>query len=166
MLEMASSAGILLLPTTDRTLAAPLETHVPLILGISIPFPLVLPDKAGGMLMVSLDVFSGQSRVQSQVARATAPSNHLMATFASAPSKTSTAQSTISKCHTSMVWNWILTSAKARWQPAAPAVADVVQGDAGQNSQYTIHPAILDNCTQVIQGLLLNTLWSNSSLHF
>ena len=153
MLEMASSAGGVLLSATGSTLAASQETHCLLLLGVSIPSPLILPPSVPAVLSVTFDTVSGQSKVQSRVGAATVPSTHLAASYASAPFEASAAPGRDAADR--YVWKMMLSAAAGRPQSAAVVVANVVQGSAVDSAQYTSHPTIIDNCIQVREYHLL-----------
>lgn len=145
MLEMATSAGRLLLPTTGSAHDAPL--HALLLLGVSIPSPLALPPSSAAIFSANIDAYSGQCRVQSQMG---AKFTYLSASYASVSLKASAVPGKeAARGMTTEIWKIISTADNGNPTPVPMAVSDVVQSSAGQSTEYTIHPAVVDYCTQV-----------------
>ena len=148
---MASSAGSLLLSTVDNQVS-PQSPVCPHLLGVSIPPPMVITSSLAKVLSVSIDAFSGQSRVHS--VEGTLQTIHLSASFASSVYEVSTVPGSVAARRARALSICIAQSIEGRLQPSAVAVAEVLQCTSGPSSQYTVHPTFVDNCTQVISGQL------------
>lgn len=146
MLEMATSAGHCMLSVRSPQTAIT-KTSAASLLDISIPSPLVLSSsqKSGTLLSVSLDTASSTIRVHSKKDGNQFQSSHLIGHLAATQIR---AAIHITDMNIAMV-PWVWASPKSyNVQPQA-AVAVVEHSTMGQSGQYSIHPAVLDNCTQV-----------------
>lgn len=146
MLEMATSAGHCMLSVRSPQTAIT-TTSAASLLDISIPSPLVLSSshKLGTLLSVSLDTASSTIRVHSKKDGNQFQSSHLIGHLAATQIK---AAIHITDMNIAVV-PWVWASPRSyNVQPQA-AVAVVEHSTIGQSGQYSIHPAVLDNCTQV-----------------
>ncbi len=142
MFEMAASAACMLVLPHGQTPDVAL-------LGVSIPAPLPLAaGPATTLLSVTLDAASGRLVVQSQDATAAAARTHVTATAGStaADARMSTGKSALAAGK--LVASLVL-SGSASQRASGTAVADVQRPATGQAAQYNVHPAVLDNVTQV-----------------
>ena len=155
MFEMAASAAATLLLSAS---AAASPAAMPALLGVAIPTPLPLTaSQAAGriLLSVTLDAAFGRMMVQSQPPAASpaavAARTHLTASTGKITAHQSHPQSDSEVARLSEQRQ---LPAYAALMPGTPklegtAVAAVEQTVCGQEAQYIVHPAVLDNCTQV-----------------
>lgn len=147
MFEMAASAAsTLALPGVAPTAAT--------LMGVSIPAPLPLTaDAAATLLSVTLDATSGRLLVQSQRAAAAAVARtHVTATSGiTAVVDVSSGTEPIMRqpAAASKLAALLLISGSGGRLVSGTAVADVQRPATGLAAQYDVHPAVLDNVTQV-----------------
>ena len=150
MIEMASSAGALLLSRTGAGTALAHTAAALTLVGATIPAPLLLPANGDGVLLVSLDGTLGRCSVQSQLPGTATLTTHLTCSCASmcATGSISTAPHAGMEPAASSNEALMAGAAPPKWETGI-AVAHITQTWAGQSEQYNVHPAVLDNCTQV-----------------
>ena len=149
MIEMASSAGALLLTRTGAGSALAAAAGSPTFVGVSIPAPLLLPITGDGVLLVSLDGSSGRCSVQSQMSAAR--TTHLTCSTAttSPPTAGSSSTATNATLEAPASTKALMAGARRSTLDLGNALGRITQTWAGQSEQYHVHPAVLDNCTQV-----------------
>lgn len=148
MLEMATSAGHCMLSVDGSARTEPMKSSVASLLDVSLPFPLVLnhSHNSNTVTSVSLDTTSSMIKVHAKKDGNAVQSTHLIGRLATTQIKNAAEISGLDVAM--MPWGWTSPNTY-RMQPPA-AVAVVVHTSTGQDGQYSIHPAVLDNCTQVL----------------
>jgi hypothetical protein len=146
MLEMATSAGHCMLSVRSPETATT-KSSAASLLDISIPSPLVLSasHESGTLLSVSLDTASSTIRVHSKKDRNQFQSSHLIGHLAATQIRAA-----IHIIDMNIV-PWVWASPNSHDMQPQAAVAVVEHSTMGQSGQYSIHPAVLDNCTQVFK---------------
>ena len=151
MIEMASSACELLLARTGAGVPLPVSVGIQTLVGVSIPAPLLLASSGDAALSVGVDGRSGRCSVQSLTAGTAARTTHVVCSSAWAMQRFATgsppANNDMSK-RTPAAAALMADAAQPQRHPGT-AVAQLCQTWAGQSEQYRVHPAVLDNCTQV-----------------
>lgn len=151
MFEAAAAAGLLLLPSIQAAAAAG-----PVLAGVSIPAPCVLPAHGsrpaeGPALAVAVELVTGRLTLRSASAAHLAGAFvHGTNTFHGATADASRQQLALGLC--SAVLAPLLTGRMhegAASQPLPGAVAWVQERSRSQAGQYQLHPAVIDNATQV-----------------
>ena len=152
MIELASSAGALLLSRTGAGVPLPATIGGLTLVGVSIPAPLLLTSPGDGVLSVSVDGGSGRCAVQSHMIGEAARTMHLVCSsaFAAMQPVAHSARPVASDESQRAATAAVLTAggAQPKWDQGT-AVAQLCPTWAGQSEQYRVHPAVLDNCTQV-----------------
>jgi hypothetical protein len=151
MIELASSAGALLLSRTGGGVPLPATIGSLTLVGVSIPAPLLVTSSNDGVLSVSVDSGSGRCAVQSQMIGTAARTTHLVCSSASAMQPAARRTHSVATDNADRTARAAVLTAGAlqpKWDQGT-AVAQLRQTLAGQSEQYRVHPAVLDNCTQV-----------------
>jgi len=164
MIEMASSAGALLLSRTGAGAALGQTAGTLTLVGATIPAPLLLPTAGDGVLLITLAGTLGRCSVQSHSPGAVTITTHLACSCAAtcATGSISTAPHAGTAPAASSV-ALVAEAAPPKWA-TGNAVAHITQMRAGQSEQYNVHPAVLDNCTQVCTKLTFGIICIQQTL--
>ena len=157
MVEMASSAGALLLSRTGAGAALARAAGTLTLVGASIPAPLLLPSTGDGVLLVSLDGTRGRCSVQSQLPGSVTFTSHMTCSYITACAAGSAATAPRAGIEQAASSQALMAGAPLSERDSGEAVAHITQTWPGQSDQYSVHPAVLDNCTQVRSQATIGT---------